>query len=51
MGKIGKDIHDTEDGDRIFVGPEVDRYPREDGGEVIVVEEPATDEPAEETGE
>jgi hypothetical protein len=36
--KIGKDVYTTDGGDRIFVGPDVTRYEREDGGEVIVVE-------------
>lgn len=35
--KLGKGLHTNEDGDRIFVDPYVDRYQREDGGEVIVV--------------
>lgn len=43
MSRFGKDVHQTEAGDRIFVGPNVDRYEREDGGEVIVVEKDGDD--------
>ncbi len=44
MSKIGDGIYTTEDGDRIFVGPDVQRFEREDGGEVIVVDpDDATD--------
>lgn len=46
MGKIGKGIHTTENEDRIFVSPDVDRYERKDGGEVIVVPEVETDDSA-----
>jgi hypothetical protein len=38
MGKLGKGVHTTGDGDRIFVGPDVPRYPTEEGGEVVIVE-------------
>ena len=38
MGKLGKGVHTNEDKDRLFVGPDVPRYPTEEGGEVIVVE-------------
>jgi hypothetical protein len=36
--RLGNGVHSSRDGDRIFVGPTVARYDREDGGEVIVVE-------------
>ncbi len=43
MGKLGKGVHTTEGEDRIFVGPDVPRYPTDEGGEIIVVEpEPET---------
>lgn len=36
--KIGDGVHQTEDGSRIFISPDVQRYEREDGGEVVIVE-------------
>lgn len=48
MTKLGDGLHTTEEGDRIFVGPDVPRYPREDGGEVIVVSNPTPDDHADE---
>jgi len=42
VAKIGRGLYTTDDEGRIFVDPDVKRYEREDGGEVIVVE-PADD--------
>lgn len=43
MGKLGDGVHTTKGGDRIFVGPDVPRYERDDGGEIMVVEPTGTD--------
>lgn len=44
MGKLGNGLHTDENNTRIFVSPDVTRYPDEKGGEVIVVGH--TDRPA-----
>jgi hypothetical protein len=38
MSKLAKDVHLTTDKERLFVGPNVPRFPTEKGGEVIVLE-------------
>lgn len=38
VAKIGRGLYTNDDEGRIFVDPDVKRYEREDGGEVIVVE-------------
>lgn len=50
MPKIGRGLYTTDGEDRIFVDPDVARYEREDGGEVIVVE-PAEDQSDSEASE
>ncbi len=51
MGKLGDEIYSTETGDRIFIGPGVDRYEREDGGEVIVVRDPEEQDSSDDSDE
>lgn len=38
MTKIADGVHTTDDGSRLFLGPDVTRYPRQDDGEVVVLE-------------